>query len=427
MSGCGRRMVSSDPSKSIICELPTEILHRILELMPIKYAARTSTLSKQWSQSWYMLPRLVFDNLFFQYVSIGDSATRIIRKILMQHTGPILGFILFLKHTNYLISNHGIQKLTLDVANDELYTLPENIFTCVALTHLKLSRCIVKFPNGTQFPNLVSLQLEDAAIDRLKQTTLILPMLKTLELKFCDDVDYVHIVSPKLVNLSMLSSYTITFKCFNVNLIFRKIKHLCLDGTSLKNLESVPMPDRFDVSLNLQSLKICDLKISVKRIICALCLLQNSPNLIELDIDEIVKVDKTVYHTTELFDYLSKVEKEVSEALTMIRTVRLGKFKGTSTEMYLIQVILAHSPKLERMIIQHKVQKPERCNKILKELISYYRASLNAEIKYIRPIQLSVTTYWSSEIILYFNQYVESAVQIYCRICFILLYFSSVG
>lgn len=50
------------------------------------------------------------------------------------------------------------------------------------------------------------------------------------------------------------------------------------------------MPDRLDVSLTLQSLRICDLKISVKRIICALCLLRNSPNLIELDIDEVVKV-----------------------------------------------------------------------------------------------------------------------------------------
>ncbi|KAH0756801.1 hypothetical protein KY290_020294 [Solanum tuberosum] len=393
MSRCGRRMVSSDPSKSIICDLPTEILHRILELMPIKYAARTSTLSKQWSQLWYTLPHLVFDNLFFQYVSnIGDSAARIIRKILMQHAGPILGFHLVsetheLSQSDVdkciiLVSNHGIQKLTLDVANDELYTLPDNIFTCVALTHLKLSRCIVKFPDGTQFPNLVSLQLEDAAIDRSKQTTLTLPMLETLELKFCVDVDYVHIVSTKLVNLSMLSSYAITFQCFNVNPIFRKIKHLCLDGSSLKNLGSVCVSDRLDVSLNLQSLKICDLKISVNRIVYALCLLRNSPNLIELDIDEVVKVDKTVYHTTELFDYLSKAEKEVSEALKLVRTVRLGKFKGTSTEMYLIQVILAHSPKLERMIIQQKVQKPERCNEILKELISYHRASLNAEIKY---------------------------------------------
>uniref|UniRef100_M1DTF9 Ubiquitin-protein ligase n=1 Tax=Solanum tuberosum TaxID=4113 RepID=M1DTF9_SOLTU len=111
---------------------------------------------------------LVFDNLFFHYVStIGDSAARIIRKILMQHTGPILGFHLVsethklsqsdVDQCIILVSNHGFQKLTLDVANDELYTLPDSLFSCATLTHLKLSRCIVKFPDGTQFRNLVSL------------------------------------------------------------------------------------------------------------------------------------------------------------------------------------------------------------------------------------------------------------------------------
>uniref|UniRef100_K4BNJ4 Uncharacterized protein n=2 Tax=Solanum lycopersicum TaxID=4081 RepID=K4BNJ4_SOLLC len=390
MSRCGRRMVSSDQSKSIICDLPIDIQHRILELMPIKYAARTSILSKQWSQLWYTLPHLLFDHMFFQHVS--NYAGGIIRKILMQHTGPILGFHLvsetrklsqsYVDRCIVLVANHVIQKLTLDMANDELYTLPVSVFTCAALTHLKLSRCIVKFPDSNRFPKLVGLQLEEVEIDRPKQTTLILPMLETLELKYCDDVDYVRIVSLKLVNLSVLSTYAITFQCFNVNPIFRKIKHLCLDGSSLKKLGSVCPSDRLDVSLNLQSLKICDLKISVKRIMCALCLLRNSPNLVELDIDEVVKVDKTVYHTIELFDYLSKAEKKVSEALKLIRTVRIGKFKGTVTEMYLVQVILAHSSKLERMIVQQKMQKFERSDEILKELKCYHRASPSAEIKY---------------------------------------------
>lgn len=331
MSRCGRRMVSSDQSKSIICDLPIDIQHRILELMPIKYAARTSILSKQWSQLWYTLPHLLFDHMFFQHVS--NYAGGIIRKILMQHTGPILGFHLvsetrklsqsYVDRCIVLVANHVIQKLTLDMANDELYTLPVSVFTCAALTHLKLSRCIVKFPDSNRFPKLVGLQLEEVEIDRPKQTTLILPMLETLELKYCDDVDYVRIVSLKLVNLSVLSTYAITFQCFNVNPIFRKIKHLCLDGSSLKvrisrsvlfsicfvlifdivinhllllqKLGSVCPSDRLDVSLNLQSLKICDLKISVKRIMCALCLLRNSPNLVELDIDEVVKVRHTTH------------------------------------------------------------------------------------------------------------------------------------
>ncbi|XP_059315811.1 uncharacterized protein LOC132066524 [Lycium ferocissimum] len=211
------------------------------------------------------------------------------------------------------------------MCNNEKYVLPDCIFTCATLSHLKLSRCIFKLPDGTQFPNLVSLQLEHS-------------------------------------------------ECFNVNRIFKRIKHLSLDGSSLKNLGSV---HSLDVVLNLQSL-LYDLKISVKRISYALCLLRNSPKLYEIDIDEVVKVDETARHTTELFDYLSKTGNEVSEALNMIQTVRLRKFKGTSTEMYLIKVILAHSPKLARMVIEQI----EESNELLKDLISYHRASPNAEIKY---------------------------------------------
>ncbi|KAG5604510.1 hypothetical protein H5410_026002 [Solanum commersonii] len=60
-----------------------------------------------------------------------------------------------------------------------------------------------------------------------------MPMLETLELRFCVDVDSVTLVYSKLENLSILSSYTITFECFNVNPIITIIKHLYLNRTSL--------------------------------------------------------------------------------------------------------------------------------------------------------------------------------------------------
>ncbi|XP_059309703.1 uncharacterized protein LOC132060803 [Lycium ferocissimum] len=93
MNRYARRKVTTDGSQSVIGDLPTEIIHRILELMPIQYAARTSTLSKKWRRIWSNQPHLVFDCHFFQFVSEnGSSATSIIHRILMQHTGPIRGF-----------------------------------------------------------------------------------------------------------------------------------------------------------------------------------------------------------------------------------------------------------------------------------------------------------------------------------------------
>ncbi|OIS96255.1 hypothetical protein A4A49_58723 [Nicotiana attenuata] len=236
MSRCN---VASNVRKSstIIGDLPNDILHRMLELIPIQH------------------PHLVFDRHFFQYVSNkDDSAASIIYKILMQHTGPILGFHLISK-THELsqsdmdqciifVSKQGIQKLTLDLAksNGGKYRLPCRIFTCSTLTHLKLSRCIFKVPDGIQFPNLVCLELNHSEVDRGRRSegSLILPMLEILKLRCCIGVNHVNIFAPKIEDLSLRLKYAIiayhqvTFQCFNVNPIFTSTKHLCLNGTSLE-------------------------------------------------------------------------------------------------------------------------------------------------------------------------------------------------
>ncbi|WMV28737.1 hypothetical protein MTR67_022122 [Solanum verrucosum] len=279
----------------------------------------------------------------YLYVSnIGASAATVIYKILMQHTGNIMGFHLISSTCKLaqsdvdqfiiFVCKHGIQKLTLDIANEENYMLPNRIFTCATWTHLKLSRCFFRLPDGTQFPNLISLQLEHSKIagHQGSEDMLNLPMLETLELGFCVGVDSVYLVCPKLDNMSLISSYTITFQCFNVNPIFAIIKHLCLNGTSLEKLGSVRVPDKLRRPLKLQSLKICDFKISVESISCAFRLLRNSPNLYELEIDEVVKADETSRDSAKLLSYLSMEEDLVNEALKLIQTVRLRKFKGSN-------------------------------------------------------------------------------------------------
>ncbi|KAH0669011.1 hypothetical protein KY289_023504 [Solanum tuberosum] len=75
----------------------------------------------------------------------------------MQHTGNIMGFHLILSTCKLaqsdvdqciiFVSKPGIQKVTLNMANDENYLLPDGIFTCATLTHLKLSRCFFKLPD----------------------------------------------------------------------------------------------------------------------------------------------------------------------------------------------------------------------------------------------------------------------------------------
>ncbi|XP_049346828.1 F-box/FBD/LRR-repeat protein At1g13570-like [Solanum verrucosum] len=405
MSPCTRSKSTRDLSKSIISELPIGALHRILELMPIKYAARSSILSKHWRQLWFTQPNIVFDPLFFQYVSnTEDSTASVIHKLLLKHTGDILGFHLISEADTLtqsdvnqfiiFVSNHGIQKFTLKMANDEKYVLPDSIFTCATLTHLKLSRCIFMLPDGTQFPNLFSLQLEHSKIagHRGLENNLNLPVLETMELRFCVDVDSVYLVSPKLENLSIISSYTITFRCFNVNPIFTIIKHLCLNGTSLEKLCLACVEVKLCQPLKLQSLKICNFKISLESIDCVVCLLRSSPNLSEIEIDEVVKVDEILNQRTELLSshYLSTKKEHVNEALRLIQTMKLRKFKGSRTEMCLIRVIFSHSPNLERMIIEQCEKLGNATNykeKLREQLSCITRASPKAiVVKYLQPV-----------------------------------------
>ncbi|KAG5604509.1 hypothetical protein H5410_026001 [Solanum commersonii] len=71
-----------------------------------------------------------------------------------------------------------------------------------------------------------------------------------------------------------------------------------------------------------------------------------------------LQVEETLNQRTELLSsyYLSTKKDHVNEALRLIQTMRLRKFKGSRTEMCLLRVIFSHSPNLERMIIEQEIK-----------------------------------------------------------------------
>lgn len=247
--------VSTDARKSFICDLPTEIIHKILERMPIRDAAITSTT----------LPHLVFDSQFLDFAfnysfdyefdaGVGNAA-RIINKILLQHTGPILGFHL-MSNDDYMgkyldpwiifVSKHGIQKLTIHLPDSREYELPYGILTCSSLTHLEVFASAVFKPSDcVKFPNLVSLELVDTQIEcKLIEDTLILPMLETLKLISCRVFGRMRLVAPKLENLT-IDNIDIEY----LNPIVTSIKHLSLDRSSLEVRTYIPCFIFYDLQL----------------------------------------------------------------------------------------------------------------------------------------------------------------------------------
>ncbi|KAG5604511.1 hypothetical protein H5410_026003 [Solanum commersonii] len=86
-------MFSQLDARAPMIHLTYHTILRILELMPIKYVARTSTLSKHWRHIWSTQSHLVFDTLFFiMYLMLVLLLASVIHKILMKHAGNILGF-----------------------------------------------------------------------------------------------------------------------------------------------------------------------------------------------------------------------------------------------------------------------------------------------------------------------------------------------
>lgn len=94
-----------------------------------------------------------------------------------------------------------------------------------------------------------------------------------------------------------------------------------------------------------------------------------------------LQVDETLNQKRELLSYLSMKKKCVDEALRLIQTLRLRKFKGSRIEMCLIRVIFSHSPNLERMIIEQCGKLGNTTNykeKLREQLSSITRASPKA-------------------------------------------------
>ncbi|GJY23210.1 F-box/FBD/LRR-repeat protein-like protein [Tanacetum coccineum] len=153
-----------------ISNLPPPIIETILCLVPIKEAARTSILSKEWRYRWTKIPELVFKEDMFEVdtcwaeLSIAEESVDklnqrkgmmqrcklfyAIYQVLLMHKGPIHEFSLSMDADVacveidhiifYLLSNNTVKKLTLNIPWD--CKLPLSLFSLHHLTDLHLTR-----------------------------------------------------------------------------------------------------------------------------------------------------------------------------------------------------------------------------------------------------------------------------------------------
>ncbi|XP_049398303.1 F-box/FBD/LRR-repeat protein At1g13570-like isoform X1 [Solanum stenotomum] len=399
-----------------ISVLPRNVIDCILELLPVKEAAKTCTLSKSWRYIWSELPKMVLDYEFCdELIDESESKFReVVDGIMLLHMGKIVKFDLDVRVDDLAsytaidrwvlyVTRNSVKKLHLRISNidDRTYTLPPCVFHCSTLTQLKLARCSFKPPGSFRgFPNLVTLRL--ASVTFSEHCVIKAPLLANLTLNCCDGMQYLNIVSPVLKSLYVCYPHSyIALNCFmncknlrDLGLVFSKVvdnpKHdhrstlVKLLG-SLPALEVLLLDSLFiellsaDVVLSrgppfmLNCLRKLSLSVDFGKlghISCVLQLIKCSPNLSELEITV-----KGIDDNVEAFVKCLKTPGCLQLPLNKLEYVSFYGFASPNCVEAFAMLFIFQAPSLLRIFIEQPIG-----TKSSKELSGLPRASPKAEL-----------------------------------------------
>ncbi|XP_060185026.1 F-box/FBD/LRR-repeat protein At1g13570-like isoform X2 [Lycium barbarum] len=418
MTQDGERVAVEGDREDRISDLPRNVIDRILELLPVQDAARTSILSRKWRYIWAMLPSLVLD--VYLYLGLRRKSRSNFKEavddILLMHMGNIVKFVLdayvlddseacfssydksaVIDRWVLYVTRNGVKELALCMSDDNTYRLPPSIFNCLTLTQLMLSYCVFKPPNSlVGFQNLITLALSKITFVPTTSFCVIkAPRLASLTLIGCHGTQYLNIVSPGLESLDIYDSfYYILLNCF-MNCKNLRVVRVGIDGvvsypehneksTLEKLLVSVPalellskdiVPNGLPFTLNcLWHLVLTVDFDKLGPICCALQLIKNSPNLSKLEIWVHVISDE-VEAVLKYLDTPSCLER----TLDKLEYVAISDFKSSKVELSFVKLLLSRTPSLRRMCI---VQRTDIDIDIALELMRFPRASPRAELFY---------------------------------------------
>ncbi|XP_019150459.1 PREDICTED: F-box/FBD/LRR-repeat protein At1g13570-like isoform X3 [Ipomoea nil] len=339
-------LVADHATVDLISELPLELKVRILECLPTRDAARTALLSTHWNHVWLRLGRLAFDNDFFWGIQkcSGESIvpSKIITCVLLQRVWPVKKFSLniaalidpMLKQSDLdqwclYLSRNGIEELDISLWNPQ-YKLPFCIVSCPTIKQLRLNSlgfdCPINAPSI--FRGVTSLIFLDVVFNRnVNGIVSSIPNLEKLEFIGCEGISNFKFTAPKLESLSIIGF--------------------------------IPAAESRWLSLHLETIKVLCLDHS--------CMLIGSQ---DDDIEVILRLLK---------DPDSCI---VNQDLKMLKTIKINRFRGSTTEMLFVKMLLSKSPKLESVVIQEYYFVHRQYNKVIKSQreLCFPRASPKAQI-----------------------------------------------
>ncbi|KAJ4952483.1 hypothetical protein NE237_029315 [Protea cynaroides] len=346
-----------------------------------------------------------------------DKLLKIVNHVLLLHRGPVVTFkisSLQLQACSDIdswvryLSFHSVKEFKLQISKSECHNIPRCLFSFRQLIHLILVGCIIVPPVTFQgFSCLRSLvfqkvTLSNATLERLVSTC---PQLETLELVDIDGPTRIELCNPKLKYLTISGKFIdICLKdlrmlvyaefrttnaphpnqqrtCNVTNFLISVlgIQVLVMHGWFLQSLVIGDVPRRLPSTYDhLKSISFVLNVKDMKAILIAICLLDSSPNLREIEIMFWSGRKSAVVPAMDLQEAKDQLECTFNK----LRVVNISELSGMEIELEVVKFILANSPMLEIMIINHAIIGIGIGNvlALVKKLLGFKRASPQAEI-----------------------------------------------
>ncbi|XP_042483937.1 F-box/FBD/LRR-repeat protein At1g13570-like isoform X2 [Macadamia integrifolia] len=411
--------MASSSTLDMLSNLPESMLNNILSRLSLRDMVRTTVLSTKWRYKWTSVPHLIFDDEYLP-VYFGpfghDKLVKIVNHVLLLHRGPVLTFEISSSQLRtcseinswiLYLSFNSVKEFKLHISKSERHIVPPCLFSFGHLIQLILIGCIIVPPTTFKgFSYLKNLSLKKVTLSNASLECLLssCPWLERLTLIDIDGPTHVEICNPNLKYLFFDDkSIGISLKDLRLlvyaNLHAINVAHPDQQGTcnftsilgSMLNIQKLVMKGWFleslaigDVPRRLPStydhLKSISFPLNmedVKQILVAVCLLNSSPNLQEL---EILLCRNREYAIVPVMD-LQEAKDQLECTFNKLRVVNMSKLFGIETELVLIKFILANSPVLETMSISPAKKGIELT--LFKELLQFKRASPRAKIVYL--------------------------------------------
>ncbi|KEH28841.1 putative F-box domain, leucine-rich repeat domain, L domain-containing protein [Medicago truncatula] len=258
-----RIKLSESENEDRLSDLPESIILHILSFLNTNHAVQTCVLSTRYKDLWKRLPTLTLHSSDF---GAYKKFTRLVSKVLFLRDSSIALQALDFKRSNgrfepklekivnYALS-HNVKRLGLHF-NGDIAQIPSTVFSCQALTHLKLSIYNggrdheTPFPKSLNLPALTNLQLGDFVFDvddnDCAEPFSIFNRLNSLLMCNCvvRGGKTLRISSVTLVNLTIYHDRSIYYEIDLCTpslwkFVFTGTPYLSLSGSSISSLKHV--------------------------------------------------------------------------------------------------------------------------------------------------------------------------------------------